>query len=289
MQHDEEHDAWGQLTRHTECLVCGNYCDEGALAYGLFLKYCNMPPENRSQKRVIADTIQNCQQEAPHIDESNCIGVQHTCRSKKLIIRIAKKYHWTDRASARDRSLAKCEEIATRKSLQKTAAKRAQAWSTFSDRVWDLSTRLLDKVSAILDLPITKQEITEMAGETFVDFETGQQRHEKIINITIHPVKTSPKDASQMLKDADTLARLAVGKETAIFGFDVNGIDQGVAKMARAALVKLRDEYAGDPAMLAALPDIVAKDWQVDKKLLLDASPESVMAEQNEQGSDAIN
>lgn len=276
MQH-EVNNAWDQLTRHTECLICGNYCDEGALAYGLFLKYCNMPGENRSQKRVIADTIQSCQQEAPHIDESNCIGVQHTCRSKKLIIRIAKKYHWTDRASARDRSLAKCEEIATRKSLQKTAAKRAQAWSTFSDRVWALSEKLLDNVSEILDLPITQKEITELAGETFVDFETGEQRATKIINITIKPVKATKRDASQMLKDADTLARLAVGKETAIFGFDVTGTAQKMLAQARAALISLRDEYADNPAMLELLPDLVSKRFEVERKLLLETNEQGVI------------
>lgn len=287
---DEVINPWDQLTPDKPCLTCGNYCSEGALAFGLFLLYRNMPPQDRSRKRVIAETIRDCA-ECNSGEQSSSIQsiARHTCRGEKIIHKVANKYHWTARTRAFDRSMAKAEETAVIKSLQKTAMKRAQEWSTFSDRVWDLSTRLLDKVSAILDLPITEQQITEMAGETFVDFETGQQRHEKIINITIKPVKTSPKDASAMLRDADTLARLAVGKETAIFGFDVNGIDQGIQKLARAALVKLRDEYANDPETLAGLLDVVSEDWGVDKKLLLDASHDSVIAEQQGQENEHIN
>lgn len=274
---------WDQLTTDEPCLTCGNYCSEGALAFGLFLIYRNMPPQDRSRRRVIAETIANCAECKSGEQSSSIQSIsRHTCRGEKIIHKVANKYHWTARTRAFDRSMAKAEESAVIKSLQKTAMKRAQEWSTFSDRVWDLSTRLLDKVSAILDLPITEQQITEMAGETFVDFETGQQRSEKIINITIKPVKTSPKDASAMLRDADTLARLAVGKETSIFGFDINGIEQAAEKLARAAYVKLQDEYADNPAMLELLPSLVSERFNIDQKLLIQARPESVVAEQQD-------
>lgn len=257
--------AWDQLD------------DEGSLAYGLFLIYSNMPPQDRSRRAVIAETIRicpECNSGEPTLSQALA---KHTCRGAKIIHKVANKYKWTKRAHARDRFLAKAEEAAVIKSLQKTAARRAQEWSAFSERVWELSTRLLDKVSAILDLPITEQQITEVAGQTFVDFETGQQRHEKIINITVKPVRTSPKDASQMLRDADTLARLAVGKETAIFGFDVTGAAQKMLAQARAALVSLRDEYATNPAMLELLPDLVSERFEVDKKLLLETNAQGVI------------
>lgn len=255
--------------------------DEGALAYGLFLIYSSMPPQDRSRRAVIADTIRTCEECTKGTTASEGI-LRHTCRSAKIIHKVANKYKWTNRAKARDRFIVKAEEAATIKSIQKTAAKRAQEWSTFSDRVWSLSEQLLDKVSAILDLPITKQETTEFDGETFIDFESGQERHERIINITVTPVKVSPRDAASMLTDADKLARLAVGKETSIFGFDVTGVEQEVAKLARAALVKWRDEYADNPAMLDALPEMVSEDFGIDKKLLLEANPESVILEQQE-------
>lgn len=100
---------------------------ESALAYVLFRQYMDMGGE-RTRAKVI----------------------EQSGRSEKLIHTLANKYRWTKRSRAFDRSLAKSEEVAVRKTLALSAAKRAQQWSEFSEEEFIAARLLVEKAKKII-------------------------------------------------------------------------------------------------------------------------------------------
>jgi hypothetical protein len=117
-----------------------------------------------------------------------------------------KKNHWDERAAAYDNWIIETRDAAKEKALAKEENSLANRRIKINEQAWEIRESLIEKVRAILKLPITKQEILHEQKDA-----DGRVIHQ---TIKIEPVNFRLRDAGYLLEIADRIGRLATGMET---------------------------------------------------------------------------
>lgn len=145
---------------------------------------------------------------------------QRLGKSKALMERWSTRFHWVDRAASFDDHLARqrqaAMEHAERADVEKWATRRAEQ----REREWQLSERLIEKATQMLNFPL--QQVEKQDGDKVT---------------IIRPARWSFADAAKLLDTAAKAARLAAEMETERTAHSVT-----VEQLATMSLEQLEEE-----------------------------------------------